>query len=162
MRETPLLLNTAKKNPLADKWNFGHFLVVLEIVWIVFYIGIGIATFVVTGGAFFMDPLMLGYGSGNDIRSDFFSLGTHILTSATLVALLAGYKRNWRPSGWSVFFFLFLLYRDVYQLTEMAHFSRVSSFGVTQGLWVAGIVIAAYQVVLTVAMGIWALASLMK
>jgi len=139
------------------RWTFGHFLMGLEIVWILFYIGINVACLVVT-------DMFLPFVAGDDIRSEFFGLSLHILTAVTLVGLLAIRQNNsgWRPSVWAVFFFLFLLYRDVYLLTKMARFSSASKFAETYGLWVAGLVITAYQVALTTLLGIWCVVSVKK
>ena len=127
--------------------TFGRVLLFLEIVWIVYFMGVSIASYIITRGPFFMDPLSIAYGFDDIIRTDIMALSTHIVTSVTVAGML---QVHWsRPYYWLSFFFLFILYKDISHVIEFVGFSKIRSFDQTHGLWIAGIVLASYQTLLT-------------
>ena len=127
--------------------KFGKTLLVLETIWIVYFIGLSISSYPVTMDPFFMDSMSPGYGFDDIIRTDIMALSTHIVTSVTVAGML---QVHWdRPYYWLSFFFLFILYKDVSHVIEFCCFSKIRSFDQTHGLWIAGIVMACYQTLLT-------------
>jgi len=131
----------------SSRSKFGKGLLVLETIWIVFFIGLSIGSYVKTTSLFFMDPMSVAYGFDDIIRTDIMALSTHIVTSVTVAGML---QVHWsRPYYWLSFFFLFILYKDVSHVIEFVGFSKIRSFEETRGLWIAGIVLACYQTLLT-------------
>lgn len=127
--------------------RFGKGLLMLETLWIIYFIGLSIASYPVTMIPFFMDEMSPGFGFGDIIRTDIMALSTHIVTSVTVAGML---QVHWqRPYYWLSFFFLFILYKDISHVIELSTFSKISAFEQTHGLWIAGIVMASYQTLLT-------------
>lgn len=127
---------------------YGQFLLVLEALWMLFYIGVNIGAFAVSQDAFFMNPNSTAYGKDDVIRTSLRVFKSHILVTGTLAALV---EFEWeRPSYFGIIFFVFLLYVDASSLVEVSWFSIIRSFDVTQHLWIAAIALAVYQMVLTI------------
>lgn len=125
---------------------FGKILLIFEVVWILFYIGVSIGAFVVSTDEFFMLPSSSAYGQDDVIRTSLRVFKSHILVSGT-VAALVGFEWE-RPSHFAVVFFVFLLYADISNLVEVAFFSKISSFNVTRPLWRAAVALGIYQTLL--------------
>ena len=127
--------------------RFGKGLLYLESLWIIFFIGLSIASYPVTMDMFFMDSMSPGFGFGDIIRTDIMALSTHIVTSVTVAGML---QVHWnRPYYWLSLFFLFILYKDISHVIEFSTFSKISAFEQSRGLWIAGVALASYQTLLT-------------
>lgn len=126
---------------------FGKILLIFEVLWILFYIGVNIGAFVVSCDPFFMLPTSIAYGRDDVIRTSLRVFKSHILVSGTMAALV-GFEWE-RPSHFAVVFFVFLMYADVSNLIEVAWFSKISSFEITLPLWRGAIALGVYQTLLS-------------
>lgn len=110
--------------------KFAYFLLVLEGIWIALFVSLCITSFALTNG---LVP------NGDDIRSDIFALRTHIILPSLIVAVIkASYVTQWLYP-----LLFFILFTDVCNLVELAHFSAVreSAF-----LYPASLTVVSFQI----------------
>lgn len=128
--------------------KFGNFLLALEILWFALFISLCIYSFVVTTRFPFGGPM------GENMRTDTFSLRTHILVFGTILGL-----QKTRPSWWAFPVLLFMLFSDVFNLIELCGFSPVRD---AMNLWVFSIFVSAYQTTVTTMAVFWLLYMLLR
>jgi len=116
--------------------RFGNFLLSLDVFWIILFISLCIGSFVVTTRAPFAGPV------GENIRTDTFALRTHIMVSGTIMGLT-----RLRPNLWLLPLFIFLIFSDAANFTEICFFSPIRQ---SRGLWISGIIVVSYQLTITI------------
>lgn len=130
------------------KW-VGGILLLLELVWMLFYVGVSIYAFHVSTDDFFMDPNSTAYGKDDIVRTSLRVFKSHLLVSGTIAAMVG---LEWqRPRLFGIVFFIFLLYTDISNFVEVCCFSKIRSFVQTEALWKAAMALSIYQMTLTVA-----------
>lgn len=102
-------------------------LIVLEVIWLLYYASINIVTYAIT------DISVVERA----VRQDVFNLGTHI--SIVLAAIFCEHS-----STWLFVLYGFELFRDVMNAVNLQRFSPLQSYN--NGLWIAALVLAWYQV----------------
>lgn len=109
------------------------FLVLFEVIWLLYYISINIATYAIANNG----TLIIERA----VRQDVFNLGTHI--SVFLVTI------HGKCAPWMMVLIGFELFRDVINAVNLQIFSPLQSFN--NDLWVGVLVLAWYQVALSLA-----------
>ena len=109
------------------------FLIFCEVLWLLYYISINIATYTIAN-----DGTVL---IERAVRQDVFNLGTHI--SVFLVTI------HGKCAPWMMVLIGFELFRDVMNAVNLQIFSPLQSFN--KDLWTGVLVLAWYQVALSVA-----------
>lgn len=115
-----------------------NLLLLAECLWVFWWIAMDIAATALIG------PADAAYA----LRDQIGALSAHILTAGTCVTLLL---MKWRHPivSWLVFLFIFLLYRDVSNLIELVKLKELAETNGLGGLWLGGIVLGAYQILLS-------------
>lgn len=132
----------------CTSYDFGSFLLGLELLWIFLYIGLCIYSFVVTTQFPFGGPM------GENMRSDIFGLRVHILVFGTIL----GIQRT-RPIWWAFPVLIFMLFSDVSLLVELCCFSGVRD---AMNLWALAITVSTFQVFVTSLANLWFLYMIIK
>ena len=107
-------------------------LVLLETLWLLYYVSLNIATYAIT------DISIVERA----VRQDVFNLGTHIS-----IVLAAIFCKDSSPS-WLFVLYAFELFRDVMNGINLQHFSPLQAYN--HDLWIASLVLVWYQVATTV------------
>lgn len=122
-------LKVAKRLRVLQKMHTS--LIVLEVIWLLYYVSINIATYAIT------DISVIERA----VRQDVFNLGTHI--SIVLAAIFCEHS-----TAWLFVLYGFELFRDVMNAVNLQHFSPLQSYN--NGLWIGALVLAWYQVSTTI------------
>lgn len=107
---------------------------VLEILWLCFYIGAVSAVY--------------GLNLSDGIKADLLRLDTHILTPITV--LTVAYSK--RPFLWIFPFYIFIMFRESINIAEITYFSNLKS---SVDLWRFCVFVVSYQSTLTLGSFIW-------
>ena len=121
--------------------KFGRFLLFLEVVWVGLFIWLNAYAFSATHN---MPSL-----TSENIRSDAFSIRTHIVISGTILGIM-----KTRPIPWMIPLFVFFQFSDVINLVEIWSFSPIRQIN---GLWILARVTVTFQTIITTIAFIWML-----
>lgn len=106
-------------------------LIVAEVIWLVYYASINIATFIVANGSLVIE---------RSVRQDVFALGTHV---GIVLATIHGKC----GTPWLAVLYGFELFRDVLNAVNIQIYTPLQAFN--QNLWIAVLILAWFQVVTT-------------
>lgn len=120
----------------------GAILFGLEILWIIF--------FIITCSYAFSATTALGFVGSDDVRSDIFATRTHIGILAIITSLY--YRGAARQQWWMLALILFILSNDVFNLIELAVYSRISQ---STSLKILAVIMSGLSTLISLLTGIW-------